>query len=57
MEFISPGLEILVRKEKITIRGFGYQGGASRGGWGRGTEDADFGVALKEKLQQPAGWL
>jgi choline dehydrogenase-like flavoprotein len=51
-----PRFRNLSEKRKDYIRGFGYQGGASRGGWGRGTEDADFGVALKEKLQQPAGW-
>ncbi len=51
-----PRFRNLSDKRKDYIRGFGYQGGASRGGWGRGTEDADFGVALKEKLQQPAGW-
>lgn len=51
-----PRFRNLTEKRKDYIRGFGYQGGASRGGWGRGTEDADFGVALKEKLQQPAGW-
>jgi choline dehydrogenase-like flavoprotein len=51
-----PRFRNLSEKRKDYIRGFGYQGGASRGGWGRGTEDADLGVALKEKLQQPAGW-
>ncbi len=51
-----PRFRNLSEKRKDYIRGFGYQGGASRGGWGRGTEDADFGIALKEKLQQPAEW-
>ena len=51
-----PRFRNLSEKRKDYIRGFGYQGGASRGGWGRGTEDADFGVTLKDKLQQPAGW-
>lgn len=45
-------------KEKRTdyIRGFGYQGGASRSGWGRGTMDTTIGAELKEKLQTPGNW-
>lgn len=51
-----PRFRNLREKRKDYIRGFGYQGGASREGWGGGTEDPDFGVALKDKLQQPASW-
>lgn len=51
-----PRFRNLSEKRTDYIRGFGYQGGAGRGGWGRGNNDSDIGVALKEKLQEPAGW-
>lgn len=51
-----PRFRNLSEKRKDYIRGFGYQGGASRVGWGRGTTDSELGVDLKEKLQSPAGW-
>jgi choline dehydrogenase-like flavoprotein len=38
------------------IRGFGYQGRASRGSWKRGVAELAFGEKLKETLTQPGGW-
>ncbi len=38
------------------IRGFGYQGGASRGGWARGNSVPGFGEAFKEELTTPGKW-
>ena len=38
------------------IRGYGYQGGSSRGGWGRGANMPGVGVALKESLHEPGQW-
>lgn len=38
------------------LRGFGYQGGASRSGWGRGTGMDGFGVQFKESLVTPGSW-
>ena len=38
------------------MRGFGYQGGSSRSGWGRGAGMAGVGVALKESLREPGQW-
>ncbi|PYP69409.1 MAG: GMC family oxidoreductase [Gemmatimonadetes bacterium] len=38
------------------VRGFGYQGGASRPGWGRGGGERGFGVELKRRLRDPGGW-
>jgi choline dehydrogenase-like flavoprotein len=38
------------------IRGFGYQGGAARAGWGRGASEAGFGVELKRRLHDAGGW-
>lgn len=38
------------------IRGFGYQGAASRGDWSRGVREMSFGEELKESLTTPGGW-
>jgi choline dehydrogenase-like flavoprotein len=38
------------------IRGFGYQGGASRAGWNRGVNQDGFGIAFKESLTSPGNW-
>jgi choline dehydrogenase-like flavoprotein len=37
-------------------RGFGYQGSASRAGWGRGSTEPGFGVELKRKLHDAGPW-
>jgi choline dehydrogenase-like flavoprotein len=38
------------------IRGFGYQGAASRGSWMRGVAELSIGESLKETLTEPGGW-
>ncbi len=38
------------------VRGFGYQGGASRQGWGRGVNMNGFGADFKASLTQPGKW-
>ncbi|HEX4372532.1 MAG TPA: GMC family oxidoreductase [Puia sp.] len=38
------------------IRGFGYQGGGSRGGYNRSAEEIALGIELKEALSEPGGW-
>lgn len=40
------------------VRGYGYQGGASREGWGRGVAELDLGIGadLKEALIHPGEW-
>ena len=38
------------------LRGFGYQGGASRSGWQRLIAEAGFGADLKEQATQPGPW-
>jgi choline dehydrogenase-like flavoprotein len=38
------------------LRGFGYQGSASRLSWERGVAELSFGEDLKSKLEQPGGW-
>jgi choline dehydrogenase-like flavoprotein len=38
------------------LRGYGYQGGASRQGWGRATDKAGFGADFKHELRDPGPW-
>ena len=38
------------------LRGYGYQGGASREGWGRGSGEIGLGVELKSRLRMPGKW-
>ncbi|ERM83098.1 GMC family oxidoreductase [Rhodonellum psychrophilum GCM71 = DSM 17998] len=38
------------------IRGFGYQGGASRSGWSRNVAEINFGAPMKEALSEPGPW-
>jgi len=38
------------------LRGYGYQGGASREGWERGAREAGIGVELKSRLRAPGQW-
>lgn len=38
------------------LRGFGYQGGASRSGWSRDVAELNFGAPMKEALTQPGPW-
>ncbi len=38
------------------VRGYGYQGGAYREGWGRGANAPGFGADLKNSLRQPGQW-
>lgn len=38
------------------LRGFGYQGGASRGNWNRGVNMNGFGADFKDQLGTPGDW-
>jgi choline dehydrogenase-like flavoprotein len=38
------------------IRGFGYQGGASRQGWSNMVKELSFGADLKEAVAKPGSW-
>jgi choline dehydrogenase-like flavoprotein len=38
------------------IRGFGYQGGASRDGWGHDVAEYSIGAQFKEALSEPGVW-
>ena len=41
---------------KDFIRGYGYQGGASRGDWTQIVSEMAYGAGLKEAVMQPGGW-
>jgi len=38
------------------LRGYAYQGGAGRGGWGRGNDMEGFGADFKHALREPGPW-
>ena len=38
------------------VRGYGFQGSASRQGWGRGHSMAGFGAEFKHRLRKPGNW-
>ncbi|HEY4148270.1 MAG TPA: GMC family oxidoreductase [Chitinophagaceae bacterium] len=38
------------------LRGFGYQGSASREGWGRDVAELNIGAEFKEALTEPGAW-
>jgi choline dehydrogenase-like flavoprotein len=43
-------------KQSSYIRGFGYQGGASRSDWKRGVGADGFGADFKQEMTQPGQW-
>jgi choline dehydrogenase-like flavoprotein len=43
-------------KQKDFIRGYGYQGGASREGWFRLVAEMGFGKAMKDQMHEPGQW-
>jgi len=51
-----PRFRNLKDKHKDFIRGYGYQGDASRGGWSSFTSSTHLGAPLKEAVQQPMDW-
>ena len=44
------------KQEVNFIRGYGYQGGASRKNWKRGIAEMSFGKELKDELLKPGSW-
>lgn len=42
--------------QKTYIRGYGYQGGASRGNWQETIAELSYGKELKESILKPGGW-
>lgn len=54
--FYIPRYRNIGKDKREYIRGFGYQGGASRGGWSRSSEEQLLGADLKNALVKPGGW-
>ncbi|MBL0741496.1 GMC oxidoreductase [Chryseolinea lacunae] len=51
-----PRFRNLKHERKDFLRGYGYQGGASRAGWRSFTDDLALGASLKEAVQTPGPW-
>ena len=51
-----PRFRNIDEKRTDYIRGFGYQGRASREDWRRGIKEMSFGVDFKEEMTQPGPW-
>lgn len=51
-----PRFRNLFGDKRDYIRGFGYQGGASREGWRREISELTIGADLKDALSEPGGW-
>jgi choline dehydrogenase-like flavoprotein len=54
--FYIPRYRNLFGDKRPYLRGFGYQGGAGREGWGRSVAELGVGGAFKDALSQPGGW-
>lgn len=51
-----PRFRNLTEKRKDYVRGFGYQGGASRAGWNSHVLTESLGAGLKQAVQVPGPW-
>jgi choline dehydrogenase-like flavoprotein len=51
-----PRFRNLNGEKRDYLRGFGYQGGASRSGWSRDVAELNFGAPMKDALTQPGPW-
>lgn len=54
--FYIPRFRNLNGEKRDYIRGFGYQGSASREGWGRDIAELNIGGAYKDALTEPGLW-
>lgn len=54
--FYIPRFRNLFGDKRDYIRGFGYQGGASRQGWSREIAELNIGAELKDALTEPGPW-
>lgn len=54
--FYIPRFANLFGDKRDFLRGYGYQGSASREGWGRDVAELNPGVELKEALSEPGTW-
>jgi choline dehydrogenase-like flavoprotein len=51
-----PRFRNLGNEKRDYLRGFGYQGSASREGWGRNIAEMNIGGDFKDALCEPGGW-
>lgn len=51
-----PRYRNLYNDKRDYLRGFGYQGGASRNGWGREVAEYSIGPEFKDALTEPGRW-
>ena len=51
-----PRYRNLFGDKRDYLRGFGYQGGAGREGWGRDVAEMGIGAGLKDALTEPGKW-
>lgn len=54
--FYIPRFRNLFGDKREYLRGFGYQGSASRQGWSREVAELSIGADLKEALSEPGPW-
>jgi choline dehydrogenase-like flavoprotein len=54
--FYIPRFRNIGDDKRDYLRGFGYQGGASRNGWGREIAELKIGAELKDALSEPGNW-
>ena len=54
--FYIPRFRNLFGDKRDYIRGFGYQGGASRQGWSRDVAEFSIGGQFKDAISQPGQW-
>jgi choline dehydrogenase-like flavoprotein len=54
--FYIPRFRNFGNDKRDYIRGFGYQGSASRNGWGRDVKELSIGAELKDALSEPGDW-
>lgn len=54
--FYVPRFRNIGNDKRDYLRGFGYQGGASREGWGRNVAELGIGANLKAELVEPGKW-
>lgn len=54
--FYIPRFANLGNDKRDFLRGFGYQGGASRSGWSHEVAELSVGAGFKEALTEPGSW-
>jgi len=54
--FYVPRFRNIGNDKRDYVRGFGYQGSASRTGWSRNISELNVGADLKQALTQPGDW-